>query len=48
MARHYVIGLIQKITFNDFMPKLLGPAIYQQYFSLARKYDKNIQPDIMI
>lgn len=48
MARNYVIGLIQKITFNDFIPKLLGPAMYEKYFQKRNSYDPKIKPDIML
>lgn len=29
IARNYVIGLIQKITYDDYLPILLGPIAYQ-------------------
>jgi len=29
IARNYVIGLIQKITYDDYLPILLGPTAYQ-------------------
>lgn len=29
-ARNYVIGLIQKITFEDFLPTLLGEEVFNE------------------
>jgi peroxidase len=29
IARNFVIGLIQKITYDDFLPILLGPEAYK-------------------
>ena len=34
-ARNYVIGLIQKITYEDFLPILLG---YEGYQKLIGRY----------
>lgn len=41
-----MIGLIQKITFHDFLPLLLGPEMYNKYIGEYNGYDKNAIPDI--
>ena len=39
-------GLIQKITFDDFVPRMIGPKLYQKYFLNEKKYNKFAVPDI--
>ena len=46
-ARNYVSGFLQKITFNDFLPKLLGQA-YNQIIGEYRGYNPNIDPSVSI
>lgn len=43
-ARNYVIALLQKITYEDFLPHLLGKAKYDEYIGKYDGYDENIDP----
>ena len=45
-ARHYVIGLIQKITFDDFLPEMLGADNYQRYVGSYSGYNDRANPAI--
>lgn len=45
-ARNYVIGLIQKITFEEYLPIVLGYETYQREIGKYRGYNKNINPNI--
>ena len=47
-ARHYVMGLIQKITFDDFLPEMLGRSNYEKYVGLYKGYNAKINPAIPI
>lgn len=44
-ARHYVIGLLQKITMDDFLPLLLGDSYYQ-HIGGYHGYKPYINPNI--
>lgn len=48
MARHYVIGLIQKITFEEFLPKMLGKKAYNKLIGEYKGYDSKINPEIVL
>ena len=41
-ARRQVVGEIQAITYNEFLPALLGPAAMQRY----KGYDPNVNPGV--
>ena len=45
-ARVYVGALMQKITYDDFLPLLLGPEAYEKYIGEYEGYDREINPDI--
>ena len=45
-ARHYVMGLIQKITFDDFLPEMLGRNNFQRFIGQYPGYNPNINPAI--
>ena len=45
-ARNYVVALLQKITYKDFLPLLLGPELYRKYIGEYQAYDEEINPDI--
>ena len=45
-AKNYVTALIQKITYDDFLPILLGPQAYQEYIGKYEKYDEKINPTL--
>lgn len=47
-ARNYVIGLLQKITFDEFLPKLLGEKAYNENIGRYTGYKKEIDPSIAI
>ena len=45
-ARNYVVGLLQKITYKDFLPLLLGSQMYDKYIGEYQGYDEEVDPDI--
>jgi len=47
-ARNKVIGFIQKITFKEFLPKLLGQTAFDQYIGKYLGYDSKINPTINV
>lgn len=44
-ARHYVIGLLQKITFDDFLPKFFGNK-YDYLIGSYKGYNAHVNPNI--
>ena len=46
MARHYVIGLLQKITMDDFLPELLGNGAYNSIIGPYTIYNPSLNPNI--
>ncbi len=47
IARHYVIGLLQKITFDEFLPQALGTAAFNRIIGAYRGYNANVNPNIV-
>ena len=47
-AKNYVTGLIQKITYEEFLPILLGRKAYNQYIGPYKNYDTEINPTLEI
>ena len=45
MARHYVIGLLQHITFDEYLPELIGRRNMEQLVGPYR-YDETVKPNI--
>ena len=45
MARNYVIGILQKITYDEYLVKLLGRTQYDAWISTFI-YQNNINPDL--
>lgn len=45
-ARNYVIGLLQKITFYDFLPMMLGEKMFNQYIGKYKGYNPEANPNI--
>ncbi len=41
-ARHYIIGLLEKITYDDFLPKLMGSQSFNRYIGDYNTYDPSI------
>lgn len=41
-------GLIQKITFRDYLPVLLGPDAYKKEIGAYSGYKENIDPTLEI
>ena len=39
-ARNYVVALLQKITYKDFLPLLLGSELYRKYIGDYEGYDE--------
>lgn len=48
IAKNYVIGLIQKITYNDYLPILLGPKAYKEMIGDYKGYNSSINPTLEI
>lgn len=48
MARNRIIGLLQKITFKEFLPLLLGPDAYEHYIGAYKGYDNTFNPNVNI
>lgn len=46
IAKNYVNGLIQKITYDDFLPILFGPEAYKKIIGDYPGYDKKSDPTI--
>ena len=46
-ARHYIIGLLQKITFDDFLPILMGENSFRQLIGSYQGYNPNVSPNIL-
>ena len=47
-ARNFVIGLLQKISLEDFLPIMLGPNRYNQVVGRYVGYNPNVNPNIPI
>ena len=47
LARNYVIGLLQKITFYDFLPILLGDLKYYEEIGTYKGYNSSENPNIV-
>ena len=45
-AKNYVAALIQKITFRDFLPKLIGQEKIDEIIGTYKGYDAEVQPDV--
>jgi hypothetical protein len=45
-ARNYVIGLIQKISFEDYLPNLFGKKHFQNYIGDFKAYNESADPTI--
>ena len=45
-AKNYVAALCQKITFRDFLPKLIGQDKIDEIIGSYKGYDSEIQPDV--
>ena len=46
IARNYVIKLIQKISFYDYLPNLFGKENYKHYIGDYKGYNASINPSI--
>ena len=46
-ARNYVIGLIQKISFYDYLPHLFGLKHFDKYVGNYKGYDPKADPTIL-
>lgn len=46
MARNKLVGYIQKITFKQYLPLLLGQEAYQTFIGPYKGYNSSIRPDI--
>ena len=46
IARNYVIGILQKITYKDFLPLLLGKSTYDKYIGNYHRYNDSVNPNI--
>ena len=47
-AKNYVTGLIQKITFEEFLPVLIGRKAYNEYIGPYKQYEVDINPTLEI
>ena len=45
IARNYVIGLVQHITFDEYLPILLGKSQFESLIG-PYKYDNKVNPNI--
>lgn len=45
IARNYVIGLVQHVTFDEYLPALLGKSNFDQFIG-PYKYDSNANPNV--
>ena len=41
-----MIGLLQKIVYEDWLPELLGPEFFDKTVGRKQNYDENIDPSI--
>lgn len=48
IARNYVIGLIQKITYDDYLPIVLGAKAYKEFIGDYKGYDETVDPTIEV
>lgn len=46
IARNYVIGLIQKISLDDYLPNLFGKAHFNKYVGSYKTYNESADPTI--
>ena len=46
IARNYVIGLHQKITYEDWLPEFLGKQAYGEIIGDYKGYDSSVNPNI--
>lgn len=46
MARNKIIGFLQKITYTEYLPALLGQAAFDQYIGEYKGYDPNVDPSM--
>lgn len=45
-ARNYVVGLLQKITYEEFLPVLIGQEKYDELIGEYKGYDDTVNPGI--
>lgn len=45
-GRNYVIALLQKITFKDFLPIMIGPKAYSEMIGEYKEYNSSVNPNI--
>ena len=48
MARNYVVGLVQKITYQEFLPILMGRQGYNRIIGSYQGYNENVNPEVAI
>lgn len=48
MARNINVGFIQKITYKDYLPKLLGSQAYNRFVGPYRGYNSQVDPSLSL
>lgn len=48
IAKNYVTGLIQKITYDQYLPVLLGQKGYNNFIGEYKGYDNKINPTLQV